>query len=162
MVYANVACIIFLLYDSACLVPLKSGVCKLAYSSRLFQTDRNAPIEWSPDSRTVERILAFCEDEIGKIQYRRRVLESRHYNHDMDVREAILVRIHGNLRHANYRAYPAEISFSTVSSDLTRHFDDSPDGLAMKKNYLVALESEWAHLQNYFKKNFPKPRPDWL
>lgn len=109
------------------------------------------PIQWSPDSVTVEQILAYCEREYARVKKNR-------YG---KVRRAILARIHGNLCNVNHRAYPAEISYATVARDLTRHLDDTtPEGAVKKAGYLAALNSEWDALRSYFAKNFTKPALD--
>ncbi|USN96701.1 MAG: hypothetical protein H6797_00660 [Candidatus Nomurabacteria bacterium] len=133
----------------------------MAYPLNLYGTDRYAPIEWTSDSIIVEKILTFCEYEVASIRRKMRESHSALVQMDLEARLAILERIYGNLRNVNRLAYPAEISFQTVASDLTKNFGYSDGAQAKKASYLAALEHEWTRLRDHFKKHFIKPRLDW-
>lgn len=108
-------------------------------------TDRHAPIRWSSDNVTVERVLVYCQHEY------RAVKNDSHYD---NARRDILVRIIGNLQNINHGAYNGgrpfgEISYDTVAREGTRNLTD-------KEGYLKALDSEWETLLFCFKINFLK------
>lgn len=126
--------------------------------ARQPQEETITPISWSPDSITVEKILRFCEYEVARIRSPKRKQSGP--NRYLDAREAILERIYGNLRNVIHRSYPAEISFQTVASDLTKNFDRSGGGQLQAARYISALESEWSQLRDYFKRHFTKHDPD--
>ena len=120
--------------------------------------NHRAPIEWSPDSRTVERILVFCQRDVSFL--RQKLTNKSYSKRDLEARIAILERIYGNLCNVNRRAYPSEVSFSTVEMDLTRGLNDTVEGRSLRTQYIESLELEWANLRNYFRKNFPVRHPD--
>ncbi len=130
-------------------------------SSRWSTEDRRAAITWSPDPVTVEKVLSYCEKDISLTRSERLKLQAKGQRTlRLDAREAILDRIHGNLRNVVHRAYPAEISHDTVARELTRHIDDSTEGSAKKTLLLSELDKEWESLHAYFQKNFTKRDPD--
>lgn len=130
----------------------------MTHMARQPQEETIAPISWSPDSITVEKILRFCEYEVARIRSPKRKQSGP--NRYLDAREAILERIYGNLRNVIHRSYPAEISFKTVTSDLTKNFDNSAEGRSQKAVYVAALKSEWGQLCDHFKRHFTKHDPD--
>lgn len=133
--------------------------CNVAQPLWQSGVETHDPIQWSPDIVTVDKILTYCEYEVARIrrEKRRQDFPPPRY---IEAREAILERIYGNLCNVAYRAYPSEISFRTVASDLIKHFDNDLNEETRKAGYVAALESEWNVLRDYFKKNFPVRNPD--
>lgn len=118
---------------------------------KAIREDPRAPIRWTADKQTVERILDYCEREYHKVKKSRYGM----------ARQAILARIHGNLRNANPRAYNGqrpfgEISYESVARELTNNCADTEAGRAEKDGYLAALDLEWDTLAGYFQRTFIK------
>lgn len=130
-------------------------------SSRRSTEDRRAAIAWSPDPVTVEKVLSYCEKDISSTRSERLKLQAKGQKTlRLDAREAILDRIHGNLRNVVHRAYPAEISHETVARELTRDIGDTPEGKTKRTLLLSELDKEWESLNAYFQKNFTKRNLD--
>jgi hypothetical protein len=113
------------------------------------------PIRWSADSKTVDAVQRYCEE-----QYH--ITSEGRYG---EARREILGRIYGNVINPTHRAYNGQqpfgqVSFDLVARELTKHCDDTPAGKAKKAGYLTALSSEWDTLHGYFQGRFIKPSSD--
>lgn len=127
------------------LVSLREALMGIVIPRADIETDRRAPIRWSSDNITVERVLRYCYQEY----------HATNTNSQYGIaRRDILSRIIGNLQNGNPRAYNGhqpygEISYATVAREGTRD-------LTSKESYLAALDSEWDTLLHCFKVNFVK------
>lgn len=127
------------------LVSLRKATMGIVMHPSNIDTDRRAPIRWSSDNLTVERVLRYAQREYHAAD------SGTLYD---TARRDILARIIGNLQNCNHRAYNGwqsygEISYATVAREGTRNLTD-------KDKYLSALDSEWNSILSCFAKNFLK------
>lgn len=110
--------------------------------------DRLPPIRWTPERRYVSNMRAYVESNIGSYP-------------DKDdrygiVRWTVMSRIAGNLRNANHRAYPPEVSYATVAATLKRELSLSEDEMP---GWITALDAVWKEVSTHFANHFTKRTP---
>ena len=107
------------------------------------------PICWTADERIVADVkiyvskwlLANPEPSADDPRYRRVVAH-----------RAIMERISHNLHNPNWRAYPSEISYSTVARALRRESTSESDLAGI----IAALDAAWKDIRGHFAQNFTK------
>ena len=114
-------------------------------------TEQSLPITWSSAADCVIYARTYAYAWL-------RQHPEPHHTHTQDqsmlAYRAIMERIYSNLRNPNWRAYPSEISYSTVAGSLKRQLNLCETDFA---SIVSVLDKAWEDVRQHFAQKFTKP-----